>query len=129
MNFFHIIAFSQPATGPSSVCEGSNVTLQCVIVQTNPDDSTAVQNTVWSRNRIPVQVTNTNESFLIPNHSIQFNSATGAFTDLVITDVTLEDDNTVYTCTAAGATIASSVVLNVAGKFKQMHSYLPAMSP
>ena len=92
------------------------MTLQCVIMQTNPDNSTAVQNAVWSRNRMPVQVTNTNGSFLIPNHSIQFNSTTGAFTDLVITDVTLEDDNTVYTCTATVANFASSVVLNVSGK-------------
>ena len=125
----HTIAFSQPATGPSSVCEGSDVTLQCVIIQTNPDNTTAVQNTVWSRNGMPVQVTNTSGNFFIPNHSIQFNSITRAFTDLVITDVTLEDDNMAYTCTAAFTTITSSVVLNVTGKFKQMHSYLLAISP
>ena len=50
----------------------------------------------------------------IPNHRTMFNSITGGLTDLVITDVTLEDDNTVYTCSATGASIASSVVLNVA---------------
>ena len=44
-----------------------------------------------------------------------FNFTTGGFTDLVITNVTLEDDNTVYTCTAIGSTITSSVVLNVTG--------------
>ena len=91
------------------------MTLQCVIIQINPDNSTAVQNTVWTRDGMPVQVTNASGSFLIPNHSIEFNSTTGAFTDLVITNVTL-DDNTVYTCSAASATITSSVVLNVAGK-------------
>ena len=53
----------------------------------------------------------------IPNHRLVFNSTTGAFTDLVITDVTLEDNNAVYTCTALGATITSSVVLNVAGTY------------
>ena len=51
----------------------------------------------------------------IPNHRVVFNSTTGTFTDLVITNVTLEDDNTVYNCAATGATITSSVVLNVTG--------------
>ena len=98
------------------------MTLQCVIVQTNPDNTTAVQNTVWSRNGMSLQVTNTSGSFLIPNHSIQFNSTTRAFTDLVISDVTLEDDNMAYTCAAAFTTITSSVVLNVAGKL-YIHMY------
>ena len=109
-------AFSQEATGPSRVCEGSDVTLQCVIIQTNPDNTTAVQNTVWSRNGMSIRVTNSSGTFLIPNHSTEFNSTTGGFTDLVITDVTLEDDNIMYTCTAGGTTITSSVVLNVTGK-------------
>ena len=65
---------------------------------------------------MPVIVTNASGTFFIPNRSTEFNSTTGAFTDLVITDVTLEDDNSVYTCTATGASIASSVVLNVSGK-------------
>ena len=52
---------------------------------------------------------------VIPNHSLVFNSTTGGFTDLVITNVRLEDDNIVYSCTATGTTITSSVVLNVTG--------------
>ena len=107
-------AFSQPATGPSGVCEGSDVTLQCVIIL-NPGNT--VQSTVWSRNGMPVQLAN---GSFIPNHNQTFNSTTGGFTDLVITDITLEDDNTVYTCTATGATITSSVVLNVSGS---VHTY------
>ena len=98
------------------------MTLQCVIIFTTPDNRTFVQNTVWSRNGISVQVTNTSGSFFIPNHSTVFNSTTGAFTDLVITDVTLEDDNIAYTCTATGTTITSSVVLNVTGKL-YIHTY------
>ena len=108
-------AFSQPATGPSSVCEGSDVTLQCVIIQTNPNNMTVVTTTIWSRNGMPVQVNNGSGNFFIPNHSTVFNSTTGAITDLVITDVTLEDDNTVYTCTSASASMTSSLVLNVTG--------------
>ena len=100
-------AFSQPATGPSSVCEGSDVTLQCrVVFNDNPRDS------VWYRNGTLVRM----GGDFIPNHNVIFNSTTGVRTDLVITDVTLEDDNTVYSCTDIGDSIASSVVLNVAGK-------------
>ena len=51
----------------------------------------------------------------LPNHILMFNSTTGGFTDLVITNITLEDDNTVYNCGAGGVTITSSVVLNVTG--------------
>ena len=104
----HSSAFSQPATGPSSVCEGRDVTLQCrVVVNGNlPRDS------VWYRNGTPVRVGNN----FIPNHNQILNSTTAVFTDLVITDVTLEDDNTVYTCTSSDDSINSSVVLNVSGK-------------
>ena len=35
----------------------------------------------------------------------------------MITNVRLEDDNTVYTCTATNSGITSSVMLNVIGKF------------
>ena len=74
-----------------------------------------------------VRVTNTSGSFFIPNHSTQFNSSTRAFTDLVITDVTLEDDNIVYTCTAVVTTITNSVVLNVTGKlYIRTHKYVCA---
>ena len=101
------LAFSQPATGPSSVCEESDVTLQCRIVfSDNPRDS------VWYRNGMPVRVGNN----FIPNHNVIFNSTAGVSTDLVITDVTLEDDNTVYTCNNTDNSITSSVVLNVLGK-------------
>ena len=109
------LAFIQRATGPGSVCEGNDVTLQCVIVIINPDNTVTVLSTVWSRDGMPVQVTNTSGRFFIPNHNIMFNSTTGGSTDLVITNVTLEDSNTVYTCTTIGATITSSVVLNVTG--------------
>ena len=105
------LAFSQPATGPSSVCEGSDVTLQCVVVINNPDNTVTVQPTFWSRNISGILTPIT----AIPNHRVVFNSTTGVFTDLVITNVTLEDNNTVYSCTAVGATITSSVVLNVTG--------------
>ena len=109
------LAFIQPATGPSSVCEGSDVTLQCVIVIINPDNTTTVQPIVWSRDGMSVEVTNTSGSFLLPNHNPIFNSTTGGFTDLVITNITLDDNNTPYTCTATATPMTSSIVLNVTG--------------
>ena len=104
----HPVAFSQPTTGPTSVCEGSNVTLQCrVVFNDNP------QNAVWYRNGTSVGV----GSNFIPNHNVVLNSTTGARTDLVITDVTVEDDYTVYTCNSTDNSITSSVVLNVTGEY------------
>ena len=108
-------AFSQPATGPSSVCEGSDVTLQCrVVFNDNPRDS------VWFRNGTAVRVGND----FIPNHNQILNSTTGALTDLVITDITLEDDNIVYTCTSSDGSITSSIVLNVSGKHVHVNVHL-----
>ena len=36
------LAFSQNATGPDIICEGSDVILQCVIILINPDSTTVV---------------------------------------------------------------------------------------
>ena len=104
----HSIAFSQPATGPSSVCEGSDVTLQCRVVFNDGPRSS-----VWYRNGTSVQV---GANKFMPNHNQTYNSTTGTLTDLVITNVTLEDDNTVYTCTSTNNGITSFVVLNVSGE-------------
>ena len=110
VNFYMFsLAFSQPATGPSSVCEGSNVTLQCVIVFIGPDNGTIVRTSVWTIAPDGILATT------LPNHRQVFNSTTGGLTDLVIINVTLEDNSTVYSCTDAISTITSSVILNVTG--------------
>jgi len=97
-------ALSQPVTGPSIACQGSDVTLQCVIlrngVPVDPD---------WRRNRTLV------DTNVFTNHRIVFNSTYNANTDLVITNIGLEDDNTEYECTAGNSDITSSIVLNVTG--------------
>ena len=103
----YYLAFSQPAIGPSSVCEGSDVTLQCGIVFND-----FARDSVWYRNRTQVRVGNN----FIHNHNQILNVTTGVFTDLVITNVVMEDDNTVYTCNSTDDSITSSVVLNVSGK-------------
>ena len=107
------LAFRQEATGPDIICEGSDVTLQCVIIQTNPDNRTFVTNTVWNKNGMPVELPN---GSFIPNHSIKYNPTTGGLTDLVITDVRLGDNIIMYSCSAVSSTISSSVVLNVTRK-------------
>ena len=115
------LAFNQLATGPPSVCEGNEVTLQCVIVFISADNATVtVQSNLWSRNISGMDTTITTQT-PIPNHRLVFNPNTGAVTDLVITNVTLKDSNAVYTCTATGTTITSSVVLNVIGN---VHMYV-----
>ena len=95
------------------------MTLQCVIVSSF-DSTTTVRNSVWSRN-ISGMIT---AITTLPNHRLVFNSATVAFTDLVITDVTLEDNNAVYICTTIGAGITSSVVLNVTGNLRTYNYYV-----
>ena len=97
-------ALSQPATGPSITCQGSDVTLQCVILR----NGVAVD-PIWRRNGTLV------DTNVLTNHQIVFNPTYDALTDLVITDAGLEDDNTEYECTAVGSDITSSIVLNVTG--------------
>ena len=115
--FYFYTAFRQEATGPSSVCDGNDVTLQCVIIFTSASDVVTVQSTVWSRNGMSViEAVNSSGIFYIPNHNQLRDPDTGLLSDLVITNVRLEDNNTVYTCTASGSGITSSVMLNVTGK-------------
>ena len=93
------------------------MTLQCVVVFTSADNATVtVQSNLWSRN-ISGVITTVFPQTPIPNHRLVINSTTGAFTDLVITNVTLEDNNAVYSCSAAGVAITSSVVLNVTSTY------------
>ena len=99
-----IAALSQPATGPSIACQGSDVTLQCVILRNGvPLDP------IWRRNGTIV------DTNVFTDHQIVYNSTYNANTDLVITNVTLEDDNTEYGCRVQNSGITSSIVLNVTG--------------
>ena len=83
------------------------MTLQCrVVFNDNPRDS------VWFRNGTAVRM---GLNDFIPNHIV--NSINGFSTDLVITDVTMADNNTVYSCSSNDGNITSSVVLNVSGKY------------
>ena len=65
---------------------------------------------IWRRNG---RLVDTN---VLTNHQFVFNPTYNANTDLVITNVGLEDDNTEYECTVANSNITSSIVLNVTGQ-------------
>jgi len=66
---------------------------------------------------MPVTIVNSSGTFNIPNHNVLINSTTGSATDLVITNVSLDDDNVMYTCTNFGANITSSLKLDVTGMY------------
>ena len=85
------------------------MTLQCVVVFISANNITTVRDTVWTR------APDGNVATTLPNHRQVTDSTTGALINLVITNVTLEDDNTVYNCADSSNTITSSVVLNVTG--------------
>ena len=80
-----------------------------VVVINNPDNTVTVQSSAWTIAPDGILATK------LPNHRLVRNSTSGAFTDLMITNIVLEDDGTVYNCGALGTTITSSVVLNVKG--------------
>ena len=63
----------------------------------------------WRRNGTLV------DTNVLTGHQIKFNSTYNANTDLVITNVGPEDDNTEYECTVQNSNITSSIVLNVTG--------------
>ena len=117
VSYMFSLAFRQRASGPSVVCEGSDVTLQCVIVFISADNTAFTLSSLWITTDFILATA-------LPNHRRMFNPTTLASTDLVITNVTLEDDNTVYICTTPNLDITSSVVLNVIGNMcKCEHSY------
>jgi len=66
--------------------------------------------TIWFRNGTFI------DAEVLTNHHVVFNSTYNAFTDLVITNVSLDYDNTEYECTTAVQEIFSSIVLNVTGQ-------------
>ena len=85
------------------------MTLQCGIIFITSGNVTTERDSIWARNGILATA--------IPNHRLVRNSTTGTISNLLIINVTLADDNTVYTCTDSSVTITSSVVLNVTGTF------------
>ena len=100
--FLMYVALKQTATGPSIICSGSDITLRCVILLNGRSEPA-----VWMRNG----------STIVPsNHQSVYNPTVGAFTDLLITNVGLNDDNTEYQCTAIGSNINSSLLLDVTGQ-------------
>jgi len=79
--------------------------LQCVILHNGQP-----MDLVWRKNQMLIATK------ILKNHHLQYNSDYNANTDIVITYVTLEDDNLAYECTAENNNITSSLVLNVTGQ-------------
>jgi len=103
--FVQNTALRKAVTVPSITCQGSDLTLQCVILR----DGRAVD-PMWRRNGTLV------DEMVLTNHKFGYNSTYGANTDLVITNVSQEDDNTEYQCSISLSNITSSIVLNVTGQ-------------
>ena len=93
----------QSITAPNTICQGSNVTIQCVILRNG-----VALDTIWQRNGVPVIIDDT-------NYDLLFNDTFNADTDFLIINITSEDDNTEYMCSNAGNNIVGLVVLNVTG--------------
>ena len=97
---------NQSATAPSVICQGSDVTLRCVILRNG-----RVVDLNWRRNGMLLDP-NTD-----PDYVADFNNAFNANTDLTIINIQLNDDNSQYTCSDALNNVNSTVVLNVTGMF------------
>ena len=111
--FYVPIELNQSVTSPSVICQGSDVTLQCVILRNGvPVDIR------WRRNGTLV------DTNVLTNHDTVFNNTFNALTDLVITNVTLQDNNVQYSCSDITNNIVSSVVLNVTGRVICKYTYV-----
>jgi len=88
-------------------CQGDSITLRCRAVFSGfPTVSS------WNRNDTLVDAQNNT-----PNHFIQFNSDGQGLTDLIITNIGLEDNNTLYTCFSDNIPNNASVLLVVEGMY------------
>ena len=96
-----------PPTTDVRVCTGDSITLQCRVMF----NGVAVPGS-WRRDGTPIDDNNTlSNHFIVP-----FNSTGEGLTDLIITNVNLTDNNTVYSCTFVILT-PDSVTLHVAGMY------------
>ena len=102
-------------TAPSLICQGSDVTLSCVVLRNG--QAVDVQ---WRRNGVIIDVDSA-------NYDIVINATLNAITGLVIIDIPLDDNNTEYSCSDAGGNINSAVTLNVTGTvillYMSLHMY------
>ena len=103
--------FIQSATGPSSMCTGSSVIFNCT-VEVVISDTNVLVSAQWRRDGVVI----TNST---PRHTLIRTQPgnTPIVTAVMVDNTTLDDDDIVYTCTAAGApdNFTSNVTLNVTG--------------
>ena len=121
IKFYYLGTFIQPATahGPSSVCVGTSVTFNCTVRAFIDVTGYIIVGATWKRNGVVITDNTPHHTLLqTPNMLNQL-----VVTGLMVDNTTLDDDGTVYTCTAAGAfdNFTSSVVLNISGGMYYMH--------
>ena len=106
--------FIQPATavGSSSVCVGSSQTFNCTVeVFISGGVGFVITNSIWRRDGVIITDSTPHHTLLRTQHGLQ-----PVVTGLIVDNVTLDDNNTVYSCTTDGALdheFNSSVTLNV----------------
>ena len=104
--------FIQPATavGSSSVCVGSSQTFNCTVEVFISGVGFVIADAVWTRNGIIITDSTPHHTLLRTQHGLQ-----PVVTGLIVDNVTLDDNNAVYSCTIDGALdeFISNVTLNV----------------
>ena len=89
------------------VCQGDSITLRCRAVFSGfPTVSS------WNKNNTLITALNNTH-----DHFIQFNSDGQGLTDIIITNIGLEDNNTLYTCFDDNIPNNDSVLLVVEGMY------------
>ena len=99
------VNITQPATDVVKVCQGDSVTLRCRAVFNN-----RLTVAEWNRNDTGVNAQN-----MTQNHFFSFDSDGQGLTDLIIINIGLDDNNTLYTCTDSNIPNNDSVLLLVEG--------------
>ena len=115
-------AYQQPfAPAPSQPCVGDAVTLPCEVFVTNNGTEIGVVAATITRDGITITANN------VPNHML-LEDDRFIIIGVMISGVTLDDNDIVYTCTAANAPadFIASLILNVTGMHipTYMHSYV-----
>ena len=108
LELYFAIDLAQSVTAPSVICQGSDATLQCVVLRNGqPVDAR------WRRNGMLI------DTFTDSSYEFVLNHTLNAITILLILNIRLEDNNVEYSCSDSNNNINSTVILNVTGMLIQ----------
>ena len=106
------------------MCVGSSQTFNCTVEVFISEVGFVIANAVWTRDGVIITDSTPHHTLLRTQHGLQ-----PVVTGLIVDNVTLDDNNTVYSCTTDGAPdeFISNVTLNVLrSKYTSyVHSYNP----